>query len=188
MLLEFNVGTLTANVPSTNQNVSLSFLLIERTPAHSQDITAMKPRRWFRFSLRTMFALLTLAACAGRWLSLQPKRIDDREAALIWIESGPGCRLTSSEIIKGKVIYTRAPLGVRLARACGVRPHGPRGIGHFDVPGILLWDAPANSLDRDKIKELHRLFPEATIILRVDAGGPVRKWNETILYHSAWSF
>ena len=39
----------------------------------------MKPRRWFRFSLRTLFVLLTLL---GVWLSVQVKWHKDRQRFL----------------------------------------------------------------------------------------------------------
>ena len=40
----------------------------------------MKPRRWLRFSLRTLFALLTLFACG---LGVQVKWIEDRHEFLL---------------------------------------------------------------------------------------------------------
>ena len=43
----------------------------------------MKPRRrWFRFSLRTLFVLLTLF---GIWLGIQVKWVRDRQAARLWV-------------------------------------------------------------------------------------------------------
>jgi len=42
----------------------------------------MKPRRWFRFGLSTLFVLVTLAACAARWVQVQMKWIHDRHAVL----------------------------------------------------------------------------------------------------------
>ena len=41
----------------------------------------MKPRRWFRFSLRTMFILLTLFGLAC-WVSVQVKWVRDRHQAV----------------------------------------------------------------------------------------------------------
>ena len=53
----------------------------------------MKPRRWFRFSLRTFFVLLTLAACAAWWVQVQLKWIHDRHDVLMqhmhWVAGYP---------------------------------------------------------------------------------------------------
>ena len=42
-----------------------------------------KPRRrWFRYSLRTIFVLLTIVACAACWLRVQLQWIRDRQDAM----------------------------------------------------------------------------------------------------------
>jgi len=43
------------------------------------------PRRWFRFSLRTLFVVLTIL---GVWLGVQVKWIKDRHAAKLLLKGG----------------------------------------------------------------------------------------------------
>ena len=44
-------------------------------------------RRWFRFSLRTLFVLLTIFAFPMAWLGWQASIVQQRQAMRKWIES-----------------------------------------------------------------------------------------------------
>lgn len=46
-----------------------------------------KPRRWFRFSLRTMFVLMALVGAALGWVGVQLKWIRDRNEARAWMDA-----------------------------------------------------------------------------------------------------
>jgi hypothetical protein len=39
----------------------------------------MTPRRWFRFSLRTMLVVIVLLACGLAWVESQRRKIDERQ-------------------------------------------------------------------------------------------------------------
>ena len=49
------------------------------------ELYKLRPERWFRFSLRTMLVLLTLATIGFGWFTAQLKWMHDRHAALDWI-------------------------------------------------------------------------------------------------------
>jgi len=91
-------------------------------------------RRWFRFSLRTFFVVLTLFCV---WLGVQVKWIHDRHEALKSVhQAGYDARS-----------YKPAPWSLRFIE---------RG-----VPFIVV--EPEFAESSEKVSELKRLFPEATI-------------------------
>ena len=105
-------------------------------------------RRWFRFSLRTFFVLLTIFCV---WLGVQVKWIRDRHEALqlhdsisvdfyggIIVEGG-GSRMISHSP------KAKAPWGIRIFGEAGV--------------GTILVDPPETDYSR-----LTALFPEAKVI------------------------
>lgn len=47
----------------------------------------MKPRRWFRFSLRTLLLVVMTGCCILAWVSVQLKWNGDRQAALTHLTS-----------------------------------------------------------------------------------------------------
>lgn len=97
-----------------------------------------KPRRWFRYSLRTFFVLLTVFAV---WLGVQVKWIRDRHAALAWAEAHAAV---------GEEAY---PAATRDA------PWSLRLLGEDGVTMIVIC-----SDDKEySLEGLKRLFPEADI-------------------------
>ena len=57
-------------------------MTIHRTgalPVSESRLASMKPRRWFRFTLRTLFVLLTFF---GVWLGWNLHQVREREAIL----------------------------------------------------------------------------------------------------------
>ena len=57
-------------------------------------------RRWFRFSLRTLFVLVAIVSVPLGWVAYQYKWISDRHEALQWVVNGQCCAwvLSPSEI------------------------------------------------------------------------------------------
>ena len=98
----------------------------------------MVPRRTFRFSLRTMLVVLTLAAA---WLAVQAKWVRDRHAALERLD-GAGYTTT------GYPSYRDPPWQLRL-------------FGERSVDGIVVHRL--KDADGRKVEELKRLFPEADV-------------------------
>ena len=100
----------------------------------------MKPRRWFSFSLRTFFILLTLF---GVWLGVQMKWIRDRREA---IQVGRVSTTSAAPV--------KAPWQIRLLGARGYRD-------------ILVFPKnvvrPAYAPPRCSEQEARRLFPEAKL-------------------------
>lgn len=107
--------------------------------------TPDKPRRWFRFSLRTFLVLLTLFCV---WLGVQVKWVRDRREALKWVHRSA----TPADF------YTPAPWSIRLVE---------RG-----VPSITV--DPAVAQDTEKVRKLKALFPEAILDTPAD-GRPVNR-------------
>ena len=97
----------------------------------------MKPCRWFRYSLRTFFVLVTVFCV---WLGAQVKWISDRRDAREWIK--PYGRINDAT---GR--YARAPWSIRI-------------LGENSVQSISL-DV---RLSRAQIHELAELFPECYIV------------------------
>ena len=111
-------------------------------------------RRWFRFSLRTFFVLLT-AFCV--WLGVQVKWIRDRHEALEWIRRQPNYDSTmeqyggSGRSDDWKI--GRPPWSLRILGESGVQ--------------MLSFYAASESEFHSPIYERHpeitRLFPEAGV-------------------------
>ena len=103
----------------------------------------MKPRLWFRYTLRTLFVLLTLLGIALGWLAVQVKWKHDRREARKSIRSFSSSRLRDFGFDLTR--ETRSPLGLRLL---GEKP-------------VTLIVVPPQS--KYSIAELERLFPEAQV-------------------------
>jgi hypothetical protein len=102
-------------------------------------------RRWFRFSLRTLFLLVALIAAPLAWLGVQLKWIHDRHEAAAWASdhqsAGPFPQKT-----------TPAPWSIRI-------------LGESD--GLRSMDVCAfTPEDREQVAKLERLFPERKISIR----------------------
>ena len=108
----------------------------------------MKPRRWFRFSLRTMFVVLTVF---GVWLGVQVKWIKDRHAAIRWLEARGG-----------SVDYGRA---------------APMSLVMLGENGVAVLCIPRTDDDYvGKGIELENLFPEANMFRIREDTAIVKYW------------
>jgi len=77
----------------------------------------LPPRRWFRFSLRTMFVVVTVFAV---WLGYQVNWIRERKKLRVeWEESG------------GWIVAGQAPWQIRILGAGGVEQFQCRALGLF---------------------------------------------------------
>ena len=118
----------------------------------------MKPRRWFRFSLRTFFVLLTLF---GVWLGVQVKWIRDRHEALEWLwqngiyGANDGQKLT----VVGAGVIKASHLGLPTKAPWSLRPFFEPG-----VSAITVVETPDENADNLKVQELSGLFPEAQVV------------------------
>ena len=101
----------------------------------------MKPRRWFRFSLRTFFVLVTLL---GVWLGVQFKWIHDRREALRWLIDLPPVR--ANIFLTGQ----KAPWSIRIL--------GANGVGRIEMH----LESPHED-GQFSVAKLKALFPEAEV-------------------------
>jgi len=117
-------------------------------------------RRWFRFSLRTLFLLVTVF---GVWLGVQVKWIQDRHEAQQWIESRGGVFVTEGG-------HFRVDLLDGSAEGSGIRifnhPKAPWSIRLIGADTVYWMVVPGNGDDQlmdIKMQELRKLFPEADV-------------------------
>lgn len=114
----------------------------------------LKPRRRFRFSLRTVFILVTLLGMALAWLVVQVKWMSDRRYALRYSEHA------------GDVLPATAVAGPRL----GPTPPAPWSIRILGEKGRRAICVVRDSKDMTdaqfeaKVERIQRLFPEAEIV------------------------
>ena len=105
------------------------------------------PRRWFRFSLRTFFVLVALAACAAWWVQAQLQWIRQREAFLA----------------KERYLEPIDPTGTPELAPWRIRIFGARG-----------YEAISFNANREDVKQLKarakELFPEAEVVEYVGGG------------------
>jgi hypothetical protein len=104
-------------------------------------MTPVPKRRWFRFSLRTLFLVVTLVAVPLTWLGVEIKRLHEREA---W-------RNNQSKTVMG---WT----GGSLRKMSWLR----KQLGEMPMLWWELLDSAWTEKDRE---ELQRLFPEAEVRL-----------------------
>jgi len=109
-------------------------------------MTHAPKRRWFRFSLRTLFVVVTVIAC---WLGWSLNWMRDRAEARAWIQEHG--YLVPRELVPRPVA---APWGLRLFREQG----------EFSV-GIEAQKVPVNEL-KPLARKLQRLFPESFVQIR----------------------
>ena len=105
-------------------------------------------RRWFSFSLRTMFVATTLVAC---WLGWQVKIVRDRKEMRQWIVANSGTTHHEDEPF----------LGVRFDTIETLRPISRirQLLGDEEVTCIAL---PPTST-RSEQEQIRKLFPESKI-------------------------
>ena len=95
------------------------------------------PTRWFSFSLRTLFVVVTVAAIVLSWILYQLEWVRQRPEALKW----------AKPMGYAPKDYKPAPWSIQLIE---------RG-----VPFILI--DPEAARDTDKVAKLKQLFPEAKL-------------------------
>jgi hypothetical protein len=112
-----------------------------------------KPRRrWFSFSLRTLFVLVTIF---GVWLGLQVKWMQDRHAALDWVKAQ---EVVWHEIpvSQGAILGRDAPWQLRLLGESGA-----------EQVSVLV----ENDERAPRQQTLERLFPEAEVLVLTPGPG-----------------
>ena len=117
-------------------------------------MTETKPkRRWFRFSLRTLFVLVTLV---GVWLGLEIQQIRQRANMLKWLDERPpvdavfvtpGYDATQNEFNRWRYLIDDAYLSW-FRRFLG---------DHFITTVVYPDEATA-----DELRHVKRMFPEAS--------------------------
>jgi len=102
------------------------------------------PRRWFRFSLRTFFVVLTIF---GVWLGVQVKWVRDRKEAIKWLTADVDPqRAIILDFFHDDDEGSRAPFPLNL-------------FGETGVDDISLTSPES----KQRVHELRRLFPETNI-------------------------
>jgi hypothetical protein len=94
--------------------------------------------RWTGFSLRTLFALVTVLSIAFAWLGVQVQWIRDRHA---FVETHDGDQVQTED---------------------SLRPHAPGALRWFGEYGVTFIDG--SRMSDDQVAEARRLFPEAIIV------------------------
>ena len=119
-------------------------------------------RRWFRYSLRTLFVVLTVFCV---WLGVQVKWIRDRREAREWIEAQGGALLEE----EGRAV-TIEDVGYGSSRTIGMSKvsdparMAPLSIRLFGAKSVLYIYLPQSAgASNDKRSELKGLFPESEI-------------------------
>jgi len=105
-------------------------------------------RRWFCFSLRTLFLIVTILGVFLGWLGVQTKWIRDRHEALKWAESY-GFYETGHSLV-----VTHTAPGPRDA---------PWSIHILGEAGIAQISLVAHHADQREVERFTGLFPEAEI-------------------------
>jgi len=100
-------------------------------------------RRWFRFSLRSMFVAMTLLACLAGWLGRNVKQVRERE------------QMRSVHAERGATVFgwgpprNRPPLVWRLLGATEM--------------GDLIITMPVKDFTEQEFRAAQALFPEASV-------------------------
>ena len=139
----------------------------------------MKPRRYFRFSLRTFFVLLTVLAV---WLGVQVEWKRDRQAARLWIaqhsHNGPtvspylNLLQLNQQSVPSYQTHVRPLIERQSNLPWNLRLLGLKLLGEKAMPWIRLDQETVSKAD---VEYVHRLFPEATVQVAAPftvSGGP----------------
>ena len=121
-------------------------------------MTEKSKRRWFSFSLRAMFVVVTLVCMAIGWLGVQIKWIHNRHQALQWLVPLHARQLAaaSGSLLPSKKGAYVSHSGIKAPWSLEVM--GELGIERIEVdPACLNKDAPFT------LHELRSLFPEADV-------------------------
>ena len=124
------------------------------------EVNLLKPRRWFRFSLRTMFVIVTMVCV---WLGYHLIWIRDRHEILTKHQA-----LAASVSAQEKRLQCGAALRLQTA---GQRPVGLWILGEPSVPYMQVIvlksdESQIEDFDEEDGRRAKSLFPEAEILLR----------------------
>jgi hypothetical protein len=130
---------------------------VDRTPAAALPPSAtsrrrrlnilLPRRRWFKFSLRSLFVLVTCSCVLSCWLCVQMKWIYDRHRELESLQSRAGVSFRTA--FRGTYIGPPAPWSIRI-------------LGENGVTGIVIWKDSGQD-ERAEEQRLKKLFPEANV-------------------------
>ena len=127
-------------------------------------MTETKPkRRWFRFSLRTLFVLVTIIGIAAGWVTYQLNWIRERHSAGKWVvqnyDVAWGNRLVSPPLALR--LYGESPsfhMVIRLRKTDDLKPSlKPR------LNSSMTFSSRAPESAAKELLELIRVFPELRI-------------------------
>ena len=102
-------------------------------------------RRWFRFSLRTLFVLVTVVALLAGWVAWSLNWVHQRQDAL-----------------RTDGIYGNP----NVHHSIYDKPHSPYGLWVFGETGQSTVIANSWMIPKDRIEVLRHLFPEANVWVR----------------------
>jgi hypothetical protein len=129
-------------------------------------LVGLAARRWLTFSLRGLFALVTLFAV---WLGLQVNWLRQRQDARRWIEqheSGEWSRADPVNVISA---------GIRNREWYRVAPWSLRLMGERRLVYVILDKSKLSEADSPLLDSLQTLFPEASGI-HIEAPGVTYCW------------
>jgi hypothetical protein len=112
-----------------------------------------KPRRWFRFSLRTLLILITLVAC---WLGWESNVVRGRKQLMQEMELRPGVRFLTADLYA--FYHTASTPPEPVARVSTLR----RWLGDQAIQEIE-YTRTYHKLSPAEIAQLARTFPEAKV-------------------------
>ena len=125
---------------------------------YTDPMTAPTHRRRFRFSLRTLFVVVTILSLALGWLGVQLKWIHDRHEALRWIADFRERALAAES---GRVV---PPMKGEWVSNAGVKaPWSLEILGETGVERLEVYQDWLNSDSQYSLDELRSLFPEAEV-------------------------
>jgi len=111
------------------------------------------PHRWFRFSLRTMFILVTALCC---WLAWESSVVRGRQALLRELRTRPAIQITTAD--ERTVQY---PLGAAAPPPARI-PLVRKWLGDQAIQEIS-YGRGFHNLSREEIDRISRTFPEAQV-------------------------
>jgi len=121
-------------------------------------MTAPLRRRWFRFSLRTLFVLVAVLGVFLGWLGVQVKWIRDRHEALSWVLKQNGLYSEWRDGADRQTRHGDTSLPMIVARSDESRqlraPWALRMLGEPSVTIVSFWEDHVPI--EEKVAELHR--------------------------------
>jgi hypothetical protein len=118
-----------------------------------------RPRRWFRFSLRTMFVLVTVGCIALGWLGWNWRIVRERQHCfdgITWSHAADGLRGTARDIPYVWCFPDESPM-----------PFPRNLLGDKRMKAFLI----QSDLGEMAIARIRRAYPEANVLLVEDQVG-----------------